>query len=153
MDEVVREEALDSDSAQQLLRAFVHEIAALYPGWSPTTGPSARPLDFKPPQGRFMVVYRGGEPLACAGLKPLDGSTAEIKRLYVRPDMRGQGLGRRVIRELEHVARAEGYAVVRLDTGAAQPEAVRLFKAAGYREIADYNGNPFASHWFEKPLP
>ena len=150
MGEVLRAEALDSESAQQLLQAFVDEIARLYPGWTAMSGPSAEPVDFEPPLGRFIVAYSEGEPVACGGLKPLGSGAAEIKRLYVTPHMRRRGLGRRMIGELEGVAKTQGYAVVRLDTGAEQPDAVRLFKAAGYREIADYNGNPFASHWFEK---
>jgi len=152
MDEIVREEASDGTSGQGLLGAFVAEIAALYPGWTPTTGPSADPADFEPPRGRFIVVYTGAEPVACGGLNPLDRGAAEIKRLYVRPDMRGRGLARRILGELERVAVAQGYTAVRLDTGARQPDAVRLFEGAGYREIPDYNSNPFASRWFEKSL-
>ncbi len=53
---------------------------------------------------------------------------------------------------LEREARTAGCAAVRLDTGSEQPQAVGLFAAAGYREIPDYNGNPVASLWFEKPL-
>ena len=96
-------------------------------------------------------MYSGGEPVACGGLKALETRTAEIKRLYVRPDMRRRGLGRRLLDQLEGVARTQGYAAVRLDTGARQPNAVRLFKAAGYREIPDYNANPFASLVREAP--
>lgn len=148
----MREEPFDGEDAQQLLRGFVAEIAALYPGWTPTTGPSAQPEDFEPPGGTFVVVYIGGHPVGCGGLKRLDSRAGEIKRLYVRPDVRRQGLASRMIEHLEGFAAAQGYAVVRLDTGADQPHAVRLFTAAGYREVPDYNGNPFASHWFEKTL-
>ena len=66
--------------------------------------------------------------------------------------MRGLGLGGRLIHDLERIARHRGYRVVRLDTGAEQPQAVRLFQAMGYTRIGDYNRNPFASHWFEKSL-
>ena len=66
--------------------------------------------------------------------------------------MRSRGVGRWILDRLEREARAAGYAVVRLDTGAEQPRAVQLFTAAGYREIPDYNGNPVASRWFEKRL-
>ena len=152
MDVFLREEALDGESAQHLLRAFAAEITALYPGWTPTSGPSADPNDFEPPDGRFIVVYVGADPVACGGLKRLDSRAAEIKRLYVRPDMRRRGLARRLFHALESVAQTQGYTVVRLDTGAEQPQAVRLFDVAGYKEVADYNGNPFASHWFEKSL-
>lgn len=152
MDAKIREEAFDGPGAQQLLVAFVAEITALYPTWTTTAGPSAEPDDFKPPMGTFVVVYVGDDPVACGGLKRLDGRAAEIKRLYVSPDVRRRGFGVRVIEELEAFARKQGYAVVRLDTGADQPDALRLFAGAGYREVADYNANPFASHWFEKSL-
>lgn len=149
---MVREEALDGESPRQLLAAFVAEITALYPAWTATSGPSAEPEDFRPPAGTFVVVYVGGEPVACGGLKRLNSAAAEIKRVYVRPDVRRRGFGARVIDELEAFARRQGYAVVRLDTGADQPDALRLFAGAGYSEVADYNGNPFARHWFEKSL-
>lgn len=152
MDIVVLEEPLGSKSAQELIGGFVAEIRRLYPTWTPQSGPSAEPSDFEPPGGTFVVLYVDDEPAACGGLKRLDDDAAEIKRLFVRPEMRRLGLGRRVIDDLERIARHLGYRVVRLDTGAQQPQAVRLFDAAGYKRIGDYNRNPFASHWFEKSL-
>lgn len=152
MGEAVNEERLDSPAAKQLLDEFVAEIAALYPGWTPGSGPSAEPADFEPPDGTFLVVSVDGVPAGCGGLKRIGPHSAEIKRMYVRPHFRRRGLGRRVIADLEGAARARSYEVVRLDTGAEQPGAVRLFLSAGYREIADYNGNRFARHWFEKVL-
>lgn len=152
MDVVVLEEPLGSKSAQELIGGFVAEISRLYPTWTPLSGPSAEPSDFEPPGGTFVVLYVDDKPAACGGLKRLDDDAAEIKRLFVRLEMRRLGLGRRVIDELERIARHRGYRVVRLDTGAQQPQAVRLFEAAGYKAIGDYNRNPFASHWFEKSL-
>lgn len=148
-----REEPFEDDSAQALLASFIAEIAELYPGWLPSRGPSAVAADFEPPAGRFVVAYVDGRPVACGGLKRLDPRVGEIKRLFVCADVRRRGLGRRLLDHLETVAAAEGCEVVRLDTGAQQPNAVRLFEAAGYRQIPDYNGNPFAGYWFEKPLP
>lgn len=132
--------------------SFIAEIGALYPGWLPSRGPSAVAEDFTPPAGRFVVAYVDGEPVACGGLKRIEPRAGEIKRLYVVPDMRRLGLARRLLDHLEGVARAEGYEAVRLDTGPQQPQARRLFAAAGYREIPDYNGNPYAGFWFEKEL-
>jgi GNAT superfamily N-acetyltransferase len=148
----IREESLAGSAGQVLLAGFAGEIAGLYPGWHPGLGPSAEPEDFAPPGGRFVVAYRDGRPAACGGLKRLDARTAEIKRLYVAPEARGVGIGRRVLERLEAVAAGVGYGSVRLDTGASQPEALALFRSAGYRPIADYNGNPFAAVWLEKPL-
>ena len=151
-----RIEPSDSPAAMELLSAFTAEIAGLYPGWTPASGPSATPADFEPPGGAFVVAYLReggrGRAVACGGLKRLDGEAAEVKRVYVAPEARGQGLARRLLARLEAAAREAGYSVVRLDTGAAQPDALHLFRSAGYAEIGDYNGNPYARYWFEKRL-
>jgi GNAT superfamily N-acetyltransferase len=70
----------------------------------------------------------------------------------VRHDARGLGVARALLEALEDAARAAGYAEVRLDTGANQPEALKLFQTSGYTPIADYNDNPWAAYWFEKRL-
>ena len=150
--EKFRAEASDSPSAAALLDAFETEIAGLYPGFTLASGPSAGPADFAPPAGRFLVAYDGERPVACGGLKRLDARSAELKRLYVVPEARRRGVARRLIGELESVAREQGYSVIRLDTGANQPGAARLFESLGYRPIADYNANPYAALWFERPL-
>jgi GNAT superfamily N-acetyltransferase len=147
-----REEPFESETAQQLLAMFIAEISELYPGWLPSRGPSAVAADFEPPNGRFVVGYVDDSPVACGGIKRLDGRVGEIKRLYVHPDRRRHGLARKLLDRLEAVAAMEGCEVVRLDTGGQQPHAMRLFETAGYRQIADYNGNPFAAYWFEKAL-
>jgi GNAT superfamily N-acetyltransferase len=145
-------EPSDGAAGRELLAAFSKEIAELYPGWHPGVGPSASPADLSPPRGRFLVAYRADRAVACGALKQLDACTVEIKRVYVVASERGRGLARRMLSELEEAARAGGYTVARLDTGPRQPHALALFRAAGYREIDDYNGNPAASHWLEKQL-
>ena len=77
---------------------------------------------------------------------------AEIKRMYVVPEARGRGLGRRLLEALEETARELGYARIRLDTGARQPHARAMYEAAGYHPIENYNGNAQASFWGEKVL-
>jgi GNAT superfamily N-acetyltransferase len=150
---VLREEPADGEAGKSLLAGFETEIAVLYPNWSPSVGPSAKPDDFAPPTGCFVVAYEDGVALGCGGLKRLDDRTAEIKRMFVAPAARGRGVARLILRELERIAAARGYSLVRLDTGAGQPHALALYRSELYRAIGDYNGNPFATHWFEKPLP
>jgi len=128
------------------------EIVPLYPGWTPDTGPSATADELSPPTGLFLVAYVDDEPVGCGGIKRLSDEAAELKRLYVAPTVRNQSVARALVAALEDAARDAGYQVVRLDTGAEQPAAVRLFRSAGYIEIDDYNANPFASYWFEKRL-
>jgi GNAT superfamily N-acetyltransferase len=145
-------EASDSDASVNIQRAYFDDIAARYPGWEPGLIPSADPGEVAPPVGAWVVAYLGGDAVGCGGVKRLDGETAEIKRLYLRSSARGLGLGRRLLERLELQARELGYVRVRLDTGDLQPEALGLFRSAGYVEIGDYNGNPFARHWMEKRL-
>jgi GNAT superfamily N-acetyltransferase len=152
MDVVLRDEALDGAAASDLLAAFASEIASLYPGWHPGVGPSAAPDDFVPPSGAFVVAYAERRAVGCGGVKQIDDRHAEIKRLYVAPEARKSGIARRILARLEQRARESGYAVVRLDTGSRQAQALALFRSTGYSDIADYNGNEFASHWLEKRL-
>ena len=148
----LRDEPLDGPAAQALLQAFTHDIVERYPTWTPDSGPSAGPQDLAPPAGRFVVAYDADVPVGCAGFKRLSTEIAEVKRMYVAPARRGVGLGRRLLQHLEQAARQAGYVATRLDTGDRQPEALALYRDAGYREIDDYNGNPFATYWFEKEL-
>ena len=90
--------------------------------------------------------------MGCGATKRLDENTAEVKRLYVDPTTRARGVGRRLLAALEDRARETGLAGTRLDTGDNQPVALALFRAAGYREIPDYNGNPYATYWMENRL-
>ncbi|MDX6597937.1 MAG: hypothetical protein QOE87_1824, partial [Gaiellales bacterium] len=128
------------------------DIARRYPGWSPDLIPSADPAEVAPPVGAWVVAYLGDAPVGCGGVKRLDDSTVELKRIYLAESARGHGLGRRLLRELEEHARTLGYERVRLDTGDLQPEALGLFHSAGYSEIPDYNGNTWATYWMEKLL-
>jgi len=152
VDVALKEQPLGTPEATSLLDAFAAEIEELYPGWKPGVGPSAAADDFAAPAGTFLVAYAGDRAVGCGGLRQLDERRAEIKRLYVAPKARGEGVAPRILGGLELAARARGYDTVRLDTGARQPAALALFRAAGYRAIGDYNANPYASHWLEKRL-
>ena len=145
-------EAADTPVSENLQRAYFADIAGRYPGWSPGLIPSADPAEVAPPVGAWVVAYLDGEPVGCGGVKRLDERTVELKRIYLAESARGHGIGRRVLEELERHARAFGYERVRLDTGDRQPAALALFRSSGYVEIADYNGNTWATYWMEKQL-
>lgn len=113
---------------------------------------SADPEVLSPPGGGFVIVDVDRRAAACGGFKRFDSDAGEIKRMYVRPEVRGRGLGRVLLDALEERLREVGYSVARLDTGDRQPQARRLYLGAGYREIPDYNDNPLAAFWFEKEL-
>jgi GNAT superfamily N-acetyltransferase len=137
--------------ARELVAAMTAEIGTLYEPGLPA-GPSASPEDLSPPHGGFLVLLEDGRPVAGGGVKQLDERACEIKRMYVVPDARGRGLGRALLESLEALARDLGYTVARLDTGAKQPGAQRLYERSGYASVPDYNDNPYASFWGEKPL-
>jgi GNAT superfamily N-acetyltransferase len=152
LDIQVREEPFETPTSAGLVASYVAEIRAMYPEWSPNVPPQMTGADVEPPSGRWLVAYRDGHAIGCAGLKRLDERIAEIKRIYVVPEARGSGIGRALIAALEAGARDAGYDTVRLDTGAKQRASAELFASSGYEPIADYNGNPVAAYWFEKRL-
>lgn len=139
--------------ARDLIAAMVEELVPLYGRIDLGTVPSATPEDMWGPGGTFLVGWdAGGEPVCGGGVKRLDERTAEIKRMFVVPSARGRGHARRLLAGLEDAARRLGYSHVRLDTGPKQPHALTLYRSAGYAEIPDYNANPHAVYWAEKPL-
>jgi GrpB-like predicted nucleotidyltransferase (UPF0157 family)/GNAT superfamily N-acetyltransferase len=110
------------------------------------------PRELVPPTGVLLLVRAGGEPAGLGGVRHLDTEIAEVKSMYLAPAHRGKGLARRLLAELEEVARRHGCRSIRLDTSDYLTDAIGLYRAAGYGEVADYNGNPKASLWFERPL-
>jgi ribosomal protein S18 acetylase RimI-like enzyme len=90
--------------------------------------------------------------VGCGALKLHGKAPAEIKRMWVSPSVRGLGLGRRILRELEDRAREGGVTVARLETNRTLSEAISLYRAAGYQEVEAFNDEPYAHHWFEKRL-
>jgi pimeloyl-ACP methyl ester carboxylesterase/GNAT superfamily N-acetyltransferase len=146
------EEPFDGPGARALVPDYVAEIQALYPDWTPDVPPRLTAEDVAPPAGRWLVAYRGPQPVGCGALKRLDERTGEVKRVYVVPEARGTGVAQALLARVEQIARTLGYARLRMDTGARQPASVALFSSCGYEPIADYNGNPVAAYWFEKRL-
>lgn len=110
------------------------------------------PRDLVPPGGTFLLVEVDGEPAGLGGVRHLDTAVAEVKTMYMAPDRRGRGLARALLAELEEIACRHGCRAVRLDTSDYLSGAIALYRAAGYTEVADYNGNPKANRWFERQL-
>ena len=104
------------------------------------------------PNGVFLVAFRDEQPMACVGLKSSGGNVAEVKRLWIAPEARGQGLATRLMTEVEGVARDLGVELLRLDTNRALPEAVAMYRKLGWCEISRFNDDPYADYFFEKPL-
>jgi GNAT superfamily N-acetyltransferase len=145
---------VDSGPGETLAQAMRDEIAVIYDGLEldGDTMPRAGQAELSPPQGAFLVGWRDGEPVCCGGVKRLDDTICEIKKMYVVPDARGTGVARKLLHALEAKARELGYGIARLDTGPKQTNAQGLYEAEGYASIPDFNGNPVAVFWGEKPL-
>ena len=136
----------------ELIEAMVGETSRLYGRIDVPGMPPGGPEQFAPPRGAFVVGYDEGRALCGAGIKRLESSVGEIKRMWVAPEIRRRGVARALLAALEDTARGMGLERLRLDTGPKQPAAEHLFRSAGYEEIADYNGNYMASFWGEKRL-
>ena len=95
-------------------------------------------------------MARCAKPSGGAPLPP--GAPTEIKRMWISPAARGLGLGRRLLETLEACALAGGARTARLETGGVLTEALALYRSAGWVEVPAFNDEPFADHWFEKPL-
>ena len=140
----------ESAPAQLALTAYYDELERRF---DDGFDPGEESFDaLRPPDGVMLLAMSGGEPVACGGLQRLDDRTAEIKRMWVHPHWRGAGLGGRMLRALEQAAVDHGRDVIRLDTNSVLSDAVSMYQRAGYVEIARYNDNPYAHHWFEKSL-
>ena len=111
-----------------------------------------------PPDGAFVVIRSDAETIGCGGLQRIvvpgrqGRRTAEIKRMWIDPDWRGVGLGRRLLERLEQLAAATGARRVVLDTNERLTEAVAMYGAMGYEPTERYNDNPYAHLWFAKQL-
>ncbi len=110
------------------------------------------PAELAGPSGVLLLVRVEGEPAGLGGVRHLDTDVAEVKTMYLSPAHRGRGLARALLAELEGIARSHGCKATRLDTSDYLTEAIGLYRAAGYREVPDYNANPKASLWFERQL-
>ncbi len=126
------------DEARPLVDAMTEEMGLRYgePGTSPADG-----SDFLPPYGIFLVGSEDGVDVACGGLRLLRGfgdGLGEVKRMYVVPEVRGQGLSRVLLRALLDQARSLGLREVWLETGTEQPEAISLYESEGFVAIPPY---------------
>jgi GNAT superfamily N-acetyltransferase len=144
-------EAPDSAEAQWCLAEYFRELAGRFDsGFDPARSISADPGELRPPAGVFVIARLGGQPIGCGALKVKDRQIGEVKRMWVRADARGLGVGRRVLDMLEAQARAFGLRTLRLETNRTLAEAQALYRRCGYREVVPFNDEPYAHHWFEK---
>lgn len=139
--------------ARWCLARYYEELASRFEsGFDAANSTVADPSAFSPPHGLFLVGTIDGRPVACGALKLMGGGVAYLKRMWVDGSARGLGLGRRLLAALERASADLGCGVIQLETNRALSEAIALYRSAGYREVAPFNDEVYAHHWFEKRL-
>jgi ribosomal protein S18 acetylase RimI-like enzyme len=107
------------------------------------------PGDYTPPKGELLLArLPDGRPAGCVGIRPLDGDTCEMKRLYVPPAGRGLGIGKALTAAIIAKAAELGYREIRLDTFPSMTAAIGLYKDAGFKIIPPYYDNPISGAMF-----
>lgn len=152
---LVRVEPLDPSDprARECLAAYFGELDRRFDaGFDPARSIPADEEELRPPAGVLLVATLRSEAIGCGALKLHHGEPAEIKRMWVADSARGLGVGRRLLAELERYAADQGADRVRLETNRALVEAIGLYRSSGYAQVAPFNDEPYAHHWFEKAL-
>jgi DNA-binding MarR family transcriptional regulator/GNAT superfamily N-acetyltransferase len=121
-------------------------------GFDPSLALPADGPELTPPAGAFIIARLREKPIGCGAVKLPPGAPAYLKRMWLAPEARGLGLGRRLLQALEHHAPQAGARVVQLETNRTLPEAIALYRSSGYHEVPPFNAEPYAHHWFEKRL-
>jgi ribosomal protein S18 acetylase RimI-like enzyme len=139
--------------ARFCIRSYFAELADRFEdGFDPAASISADDLELTPPAGLLLVATLYGEPVGCGALKFRDGGIAEVKRMWIAPSARGLGLGRKLLTELETHAINRNVETLTLETNRSLQEAINLYRSAGYQEVAAFNDESYADHWFHKRL-
>jgi putative acetyltransferase len=125
------------DGAFAMMRELDAEISSLYPDFVIFGIDQA---EFEKHGGYFVIAQQGDQTIGCGGFKPLDNSCAEIKRMFVRPEMRRRGWARRILRHLEEEAHRRGFVSTVLETGCDNAGAIALYQSEGYAQIPEYPG-------------
>lgn len=143
----------DSTDAKWCVAQFFEELRARFEGgFDASKSIPADGDDLRAPRGAFLIARLDGRPVGCGALKIIEPSVGSIKRMWVSRDVRGVGVGQRMLLALEKEAAARGLTVLRLETNTSLDEAKALYHRSGYREVAAFNDEPHAHHWFEKRL-
>ncbi|MFA1543511.1 GNAT family N-acetyltransferase [Actinomadura monticuli] len=133
----LQQRAYDHPDAAALVRALFDDQVERYGYADPV---EADPAVYVPPEGLFLVAYHGETPVACGGYRTHDvtAKTVEVKKMFAFSELRGSGLGRLILNELERHAAHAGFKSVILETGIRNTAALTLYVSAGYRPRSRY---------------
>jgi putative acetyltransferase len=143
-------EDIRSRDSEQLIKELSTELAALYEVADGSAG--FNPADVEVPRAAFVIARLEGHAVGCGALRPLDDTTAEVKRMYTRGDYRRKGVAQAILAEIERLAIEYGYSSIKLQTGPKQPEAAALYERIGYYRVPIFRGNKATLLAFQKDL-
>ena len=144
----------DSPDATSCVQKYFAELdAGFETGFDATLSIAAAAADLRAPRGAFLVARLDGRAVGCAAVMQSEAGVGSIKRMWVAPPFRGAGIGRRLLLAIEKEAARLGLGLLRLETHASLRDAQALYRRNGYREVAAFNDEPHAHHWFEKANP
>jgi DNA-binding MarR family transcriptional regulator len=142
-----------SQAARWCVSQYFEELANRFDaGFDPERSIPADDAELIPPRGAFLIASVDGEPVACGAVKSIAPGIGSLKRMWVAGSVRGLGFGRRMLVALESQALNLDLTTLRLETNRVLVEAIRLYERSGYVEVAPFNAEPYADHWFEKQL-
>ncbi|MES2144898.1 MAG: bifunctional helix-turn-helix transcriptional regulator/GNAT family N-acetyltransferase [Pseudomonadota bacterium] len=149
----IREADPDDPAALHCVGAYYRQLRDTFDAFTPDMLPLPLPdaVKYRPPHGVFLIAWSDDLPIGCVSLRPLEPGLAEVKRLWVDPIARGQGLGLRLMRTIEARARDLGFARLRLDSNTGLTAAIALYRSDGWAEIPAYTTPP-ANIWMTKRL-
>ena len=141
----IRRADIGSSAVNELITSLNAELKRQYPEEGATHF-RLDPEEVAEGRGAFLVAYAGGKPIGCGAVRKIDSETAEIKRMYVIPEVRGKGISKRILSALEQEARQLGVRRMVLETGDRQIEAMALYTRAGFARI------PLFGEYLNSPL-
>ena len=149
----IAETAHDFEQGKQLFKEYVDSLGVDLSFQDFENELKIIDRQYNKPEGALMLAVKEGIAIGCAGIRQLDESTAELKRMYVRDEYRGQQIGLRILKCSLELAKVSGYTRMRLDTLKNMTRAQELYRAFGFYEIPSYRFNPLeGTMYMEKVL-
>ena len=147
------ETATDFDNGKRLFKQYIQSLDFELSFQDVDRELAEIAIEYNAPTGVLLLVYVGDKAIACAGVRKIDSTIAELKRMFVDPAYRGHQLGQQLLQMALAVSKQLGYSSIRLDTVPQMRSAIKLYELTGFREIEPYRFNPMpGAIYMEKEL-